>query len=248
MIFKGDIMRKPIIGIVSRFSIEDKNIFFKIKDEYINVIIKKDGIPFLIIPSCTLSNDENIFEKMTDKQILYLKEIVNMCDGILMPGGSVHYEYDEIIYEEAINLNKPVLGICLGMQIIGKMDIEKKVAMDVTVKNNSFINHNQKNKDYVHEINIINKTLLYEIIGCNKIMINSRHDFHIDKVKNLSISAFSNDGIIEAVEDRNKNFVLGIQWHPESIIDNDINSNKIFDRFILETKKLINWLVFYQSI
>ena len=48
----------------------------------------------------------------------------------------------------------------------------------------------------------------------------------------LSIVGISNDGIIEAIEDKNKRFFIGVQWHPESMIEYDSIQNKIFKKFI----------------
>lgn len=47
----------------------------------------------------------------------------------------------------------------------------------------------------------------------------------------LDCVAYSEDGIIEAIEDKTKRFFIGVQWHPESLI-NDEYSNKLFDYFI----------------
>ena len=48
---------------------------------------------------------------------------------------------------------------------------------------------------------------------------------------NLDCVAYSEDNILEAVEDKNKKFFLGIQWHPESLLE-DIYSKRLFDYFI----------------
>ena len=49
---------------------------------------------------------------------------------------------------------------------------------------------------------------------------------------NLYVSGISFDNYIEAIEDNNKRFFLGIQWHPENMYDSDIDAKKIFDYFI----------------
>ena len=50
------------------------------------------------------------------------------------------------------------------------------------------------------------------------------------ELNNLSC-ARSSDGLIEGVELKNKKFILGVQWHPESNLDKDIYSKKIFKAF-----------------
>ena len=49
-------------------------------------------------------------------------------------------------------------------------------------------------------------------------------------MKELVISAFSSDDIIEAVEMPEHKFVIGLEWHPEYLMDGD--SIKIFDAFV----------------
>lgn len=89
--------------------------------------------------------------------------------------------------------------------------------------------HNQSSK-YVHEIYFNKNSKLFEIIKNDKILVNSRHNYYVIKT-NLLITAISNDNIIEALEDPNKKFFIGLQWHPESL-KQDLNSQKIFDAFI----------------
>ena len=47
----------------------------------------------------------------------------------------------------------------------------------------------------------------------------------------MDISATSEDNIPEAIEDKNKRFFIGVQWHPESLVD-DVYSNRLFTAFI----------------
>ena len=66
----------------------------------------------------------------------------------------------------------------------------------------------------------------------------SAHHQAVDKLgKSLVASAISEDGIIEAIESKAYNFCLGVQWHPEFLIDtNDI---KILRSLITSAKKRI---------
>ena len=77
-------------------------------------------------------------------------------------------------------------------------------------------------------------SLLKSILGANKILVNSRHKSAISDTR-LKIGALSEDGIIEEVEDKTKKFFVGVEWHPESL--NDDNSKKIFDYFISVVNK-----------
>lgn len=63
-------------------------------------------------------------------------------------------------------------------------------------------------------------------------MVNSRHKCYTADASILDCTAYSPDGIIEAVEDNNKKFYLAVQFHPESLYKTDENMNNIFRGFI----------------
>ena len=88
---------------------------------------------------------------------------------------------------------------------------------------------NHKSKDnYSHYVHIRKNTLLYKIIGKEKILVNSSHKECLEYTS-LFVSAYSD--CIEAIEDNNKKFFLGLQWHPEKMIEYDSIERKIFDYF-----------------
>lgn len=149
-----------------------------------------------------------------------IKRSINDCDGIILPGGSVFYENDFKIIDYLYKKNIPTLGICLGMQSMAEYFNNKQ---EIEVKN-----HYQTEK-YVHLVRIKKDTLLYKIMGKERIMVNSRHHSAIPYTT-LTINAISPDGIIEGVEDITKKFFLGVQWHPETLNDND--SYLLFKYFI----------------
>lgn len=114
---------------------------------------------------------------------------------------------------------------------------QNSIFRDNTIRNNTNINHHQREKKYVHNVNIINNTILSNIINKKEIEVNSKHNYHVNaKTVNLKISAYSEDGLIEAVEYEDKDFVIGVQWHPETMLDYDTYANKIFDEFIKRCK------------
>ncbi len=164
----------------------------------------------------------------TDKE--KLDYILNMCDGFVIPGGTFWYKLDEYVIEYAIQNKKPLLAICLGFQALCNMHAQNRIKFDMTkkLKDN---HHYGKENQYIHQ-NIINDgTLLKDIIGKDIIPVNSIHHDYVDfPMKDLIVSSTSTDGIIEAVELPNHKFLLGLQWHPEYLMDE--NSKKIFNSFV----------------
>lgn len=87
------------------------------------------------------------------------------------------------------------------------------------IENN--LKHNKEDGQYAHT-NIVTKgSLLYSIMSNKELKVNSIHTMFAlkENVKNLEISAFSDDGYVEAVELKNNKFCLGLKWHPELMLD-----------------------------
>ena len=142
---------------------------------------------------------------------------LSICKGFVLQGGDDIDEHNLKTIKILKEKNIPTLGICLGMQ---EMFYHKNL---IDIPNHQI--------NSLHEIKIIKNTLLYKIIKKDKILVNSRHNSVIEKTK-YQISAISQDNIIESIEDQDKKFFLGLQWHPENLYNIDSNSRKIFDYFI----------------
>lgn len=194
------------------------------------------GIPILILPidkSKITAKNNDVRSFYNTKEIKELEKVLKFCDGFILPGGDTWYCLDEIVIEYAIKYDKPLLAICLGMQALSKvLNSKTKNVYDNTIKNDTFINHYLPDEDYVHEVVIDKNSKFFSILKEEKIKVNSRHNYHIPPFLSANyISARSLDGLIEGVEVKNKKFIIGVQWHPETILEKDINARKIFEAF-----------------
>lgn len=204
---------KPIIGIIMRpDKLMSGNEVTCVYEDLRMSIISSGGIPLGIMPLTDNLDDFN-----TD-----IYNLIDMCDGIILQGGDEFYNYDleclKYIYEKDI----PVLGICLGMQLMGSM---------FSGKLENIAKHKYKDKKYVHKIYIDKNSNLYDIFKSDVISVNSRHISALDNT-DLDIVGLSDDNVIEAIEDKNKKFFIGVQWHPESMYSYDILECNLFDYFI----------------
>lgn len=207
-------MMKKTIGVIARENVSEyKQVpLYGIRRDVIQ-ILKKYDVNVIMIP--ILFDSEKEFNK--------IKEIVDFCDGIVSPGGSKIYDIDYKIIKYLYEIDKPTLGICLGMQIMGKL-FNGKVRTQIEKGNHC------QDEEYVHNIIIQKDSLLFKIMGTEKIKVNSRHKKQIPYT-NLDCVAYSEDNILEAIEDKTKKFFMGIQWHPETLIE-DMYSNRLFDYFV----------------
>ncbi len=143
------------------------------------------------------------------------------------------------ITSKALKKHIPILGICGGQQLINVV-LGGTLIQHIPDFIQTKINHEQTNPrdEGSHEILIKKNTHLFRIVKSSKMYVNSAHHQAVDKLgKNLIASAFSNDGIIEAIESCKHYYCVGVQWHPEFLIDKrDI---RIFKSFINSAKKTI---------
>lgn len=163
------------------------------------------------------------FKNNSHKEFERILPLLKLCDGFILQGGSEYYDIDILITKYLYENNIPTLGICLGMQTM---------AMAFGgIMSTIGISHN-KEFEYVHDVEIIKTSKLYNIIQKEYIPVNSRHNDYIVST-NLLVSAKSN--VIEAIEATDKDFFIGVQWHPESLKDE--NTRKLFTAFFDNVKK-----------
>lgn len=175
-----------------------------------------------------------------------ISDYIEIISGIVLSGGGdiapeflyeplnplaadIHPQRDSFevkAVSAAVRLGIPLLGICRGAQIIN-------AALGGRTEQHIDGHIQQLSREKTsHKVYIKKDSRLYDILGCTSIEVNSFHHQAVKAAaKGIKASAFSPDGIIEAVEG---DMLLGVQWHPEAL--NDIHSQKIFRAFISAIK------------
>ncbi|EDS72173.1 gamma-glutamyl-gamma-aminobutyrate hydrolase family protein [Anaerofustis stercorihominis] len=232
-------MKKPIIGIVPLYD-EYKDSYWMLPG-YMTCLEESGAVPIML--PLTI-NDKTI------------DELVDMCDGFLFSGGHdvnpelynekkkpecqniciKRDEMEKILFNKVITMNKPILGICRGLQLINVLlggslyqDLESELK----------INHKQKPPydESFHKVDIIQDTPLYNILNKDKIDVNSCHHQAVKELSSkLKVMAVSEDKVIEGAYMEDKKFVLAVQWHPECNYKKEDTSVKIIKEFINNCK------------
>lgn len=214
---------KIIIGISAINYTIDNFTNARIPYTYINCLRNCGAYPF-VIP--TIDDD------------IYIEEVINRIDGLLIPGGGdvnpllyheeitpLSKDIDDLLdifqiklIKKALAKDMPILGICRGHQIIN-VALSGSLYQDLSLyKTNINVIHDQlkfgyQMKDKVHEVSF--SGILERIYG-KKVMTNSFHHQIIKTLgKDLEPIGYTKDGVIEAMISKIHKFVLTVQWHPE---------------------------------
>lgn len=205
-----------IIGILGRPRCIENREITSFNKAVTDAIVNYGHIPLGIIAPLTSINED-----LTETDAAKLHQVLSLCDGIILQGGSDYYEYDlealKYIHEKHI----PVLGICLGMQTMGAYFGGSLVKVP---------NHNHPGVNYVHEVKLDDDSLLRKIMGKKILRVNSRHSEMVINPTNIDVVGTDNKNI-EAIEKKDANFFIGVQWHPEDMLKYDEESRKLFEAF-----------------
>jgi putative glutamine amidotransferase len=218
---------RPIIGI----SCGKAGKHYRASAKVVEVLWEQGGLPF-IIPAAA------------DPE-----EYIDRLQGLIIPGGGdldpVYYGQDPQrdlgvvepdrdrlemgLLKGAIARGIPILGICRGCQLLS-VAAGGDLIQDL---GEGYHQHRQKAplSHPSHQINIKAGSLLERLLGPGPLRVNSYHHQGIGRVGSLRPVAWSNDGLIEAIE--GDGFILGVQWHPEWLVE----SAPLFRGFIEAAKE-----------
>lgn len=219
---------KKIVGIISRPGLDISVGIQKVKNIIKDRVLELGLIPLSIMPTTTTNYLENSYhyQGKSNLNIEDFNQLLDLCDGFILQGGTYGYDYEIEVIKHAHRNNKPILGICMGMQNMG-------VYLGGNIDYINGIEHKSE-KEYVHDIDIKEDSQLYSITNELKIKVNSRHIEKVVDIDEKYIVA-RHDDIIEAVEDKSRKFFIGVQWHPEDLKDEA--SLKIFKSFCKKVKE-----------
>lgn len=239
---------RPVIGIVmqSQSAIPgERPASWLMSQRYVEVLQSFGAVPWLIP---LLANDPDT-----------LAEIFRRLDGLFLAGGAdvepnrygetrkaacgptdANRDAVEIAaIQHALKARTPVFGICRGLQILN-VACGGSLYQDIATEVPAAIKHDftaaQKHLDRtaeVHDVTVKPGTRLAGILGSGVMPVNSIHHQAVKDIgKDLTATAFSPDGVIEALEGPADQFVLAVQWHPEELVDAHANMRQLFTEFL----------------
>ena len=230
---------KPLIGIAGDSFMNEPGRFVSAEKEYCNAdyihaVLVNGGVP-VVLPHEVLMEDAGA--------------VMSRLDGILFPGGE---DVDPHLYGEeplpvcgefrpeidaawknafayARSTGMPMLGICRGIQFINVMmggtlwqdldEMSKKHFMHLQAGRRSYL---------THHVEITPGSYLEHLFGQSVVMTNSMHHQAVkEAAPGLSVSGRARDGVIEALEDKERT-IVAVQWHPEGLLESNPVMNGLF--------------------
>jgi putative glutamine amidotransferase len=239
---------RPIIGIPCRpdtSGLYPKRPINAQNIAYSNATIAAGGIPILIPVEVNGDGMKNLFQHV---------------DGLVFCGGG---DIDPVFYGEpelvdnlstfqkdrdahelalmrlAIEHNKPFLAICRGIQIMN-VAVGGNLWQDIysqypqAMRHDYFYQDDKLPRNYIaHDVRLDRKSLLFQIIGSDRVPVNSLHHQAPKEIgPTLEAVGFADDGIVEVLEVLDHRFGLGVQWHPEELVAEQETARKIFLAFV----------------
>lgn len=241
-------MHKPLIGITSSRKKRDHERYdSNVLGDYALAVSAAGGLPVLIPNEYPLAD---------------LRELVSSLDGIMLTGGGDIYadmyggvddgysvnrsrtrdRVEKALVELAVEMDLPLLGICRGEQMLNAA-LGGTLYTNIATQHQTDIEHSQPTTQapghLVHEVKIAEGSHLSAMIGANTLMVNSRHHQAVKTpAPGLVVTARAIDGLIEGIEHPGRRFCVGVQWHPESLQDDDVHLS-IFKSFINAARELV---------
>lgn len=231
-----------IIGLTGFTKNISNQSFYTVGEPYVKAVKSHGAIP-LIIPINSDIESSKIYADMIDGLLIPGGEDVNPLNYNMEPHPAVNLTlntkdlFEIALIKEMRKLNKPVLGICRGMQIIN-VAFGGNLIQDIPSQTDSFICHKQAmeiRSEATHTVNIEKSSKLYELLG-ETANVNSYHHQAVgDVAPGFTVSAKAPDGIIEAIESSDKK-ILAVQWHPECLFERYEEFCSIF-KYLIDAAK-----------
>ncbi len=121
----------------------------------------------------------------------------------------------------ALDRDMPVLGICGGQQLLA-VALGGTLIQHIPDAVAGSLAHEQPNPRHQpgHDVTLVAGTRLAGIVGQATMAVNSAHHQAVrDPGPHAMVNATASDGVIEGIEDLRRRFCIGVQWHPEYLID-----------------------------
>jgi len=222
----GTPLRRPTVGITPDGEGEGESTRYFVKAAYAEAVLRAGGLP-LVLP---LSTDAAVVDAYLDRVSAVVVtggafDVPPEAYGEtpregLGPTKPLRTTFETLVLQAALRRKLPLLGICGGMQLLNVV-LGGTLYQDLHRELPGAKEHEQRNarSQPSHPVDVRDGSALAEVLGRGQLMVNSTHHQAVCKLApTLRLSAAAPDGVVEAVESTEHPFALGVQWHPELLL------------------------------
>ena len=185
---------------------------------YMRAIERAGGIPVVLPPLAPTAIDP-LLERLNGVCLSGGPDLDPVAYGVrrhrqLGPTEPELDRFELALMRGADRIGLPVLGICRGAQAIN-------VARGGSLRQH-LPNHRQelRGTHTAHEVRLTPGSRLAAIIGADRVEVNSFHHQAVRRLgRGLRDVGHAPDEVVEAIEDPGADFVIGVQWHAETLVE-----------------------------
>lgn len=228
-------MARTVVGVAANLcpvDAEGKNIHSSVSCKFAESIRQVGGLP-LVIPV----GDESV-----------VRDYVEMIDKLILTGGQnvhpqfygekktiesddynlVRDEFELALLKEALRQDKPILAICRGVQLVN-------VAFGGTLHQEIEGHWQGLPFGTSHSIETVEGSVVAQLFG-KESQVNSVHRQSIkDLAPNFRVTAVDpRDQTVEAIESIDEHRIIGLQWHPEFLVNEEDGNLELFEYLLNE--------------
>lgn len=230
---------QPVIGMTALRSPDRESFHHILTGPYLRAVTSAGGYP-IVLPALP--------ERVT--------QALSLVSGLLLIGGGdiearhigksnhprakffnpLRDDFELAIIREARRMGMPMFGICRGHQLMN-VALGGGLYQDIADEQGSKFEHYREDlaNEPVHSVAIDPDSCLASILGTTSLSVNSVHHQAVrEPAPELRASAWAPDGVIEGIEacTQEDGFILGVQWHPERLVENMPEHRQLFERFV----------------
>jgi putative glutamine amidotransferase len=192
---------------------------------YMRAVERAGGLPVALAPLPTESV-EALLEYLSGLLLTGGPDLDPVCYGAephaqLGPTDRSVDEFELELCRQADRDGLPILGICRGSQVLN-VTRGGTLHQHVPDLGSGEIEHRQLEPGTLttHDVRVSPDSSLAQTTGGGPVAVNSFHHQAVERLgADLRPVAWAEDGLIEAVEDVAGRFILGVQWHAETLIE-----------------------------